>query len=132
MGYIYSCQSYWRIDKDDPSKIRCGDELVAEVHTTEDTTYPEYELEANARLVANAPRIYQYMESLAAIVHMYLDLEDTDPDGAARIRPNVKNIADGALELERQLRLTYTQQRTYELHQELNQQLHLGEQDAGV
>lgn len=132
MGYIYSCQAYWRIDKDDPSKIRCGDELVAEVYTTEDTTYPEYELEANARLVANAPRIYQYMESLASIVRMYLELEDTDPDGAARIRPNVKNIAEDALNLERQLRLTYTHQRTYELHPELDQQLHLGEQDAGV
>lgn len=123
MSYTFSSQALWRVDKGDPSKIRCGPDLVAEVHTTDDDPYPEYALEANARLVAAAPRMYRYLEGLNALVSMYLNAEEANQVHIVNLKVEVRNVLSAVQDLEHNLRLTYTRQHLYELQNQ-------GEQNA--
>ena len=121
MSYIFSSQALWHVDRGDPSKIRCGPDLVAEVHTTEDDPYPDYALEANARLVAAAPRLYRYLEGLDALVSMYLNAEEANQIHIVNLKAEIRNLLGNVQDLERDLRLTYTQQHLYELHNQGDQ-----------
>lgn len=115
MSYIFSSQASWHVDKGDPSKIRCGPDLVAEVHTTDDDPWPEYALEANARLVAAAPRLYRYLEGLNALVSMYLNAEEDNQVHIVNLKAEIRNLLSTVQDLEHDLRLTYTRQHIYEL-----------------
>lgn len=110
MSFIFSSQAKWRLDKEDPTVIRCGDEKVAEVFACEDDDWPEYSKEANGRLVAAAPQLYRYLDSLTVLIHHYFD-HPTD-----KMKDHITNMLDYIGDMMLRMHVTYNSQRYFEAY----------------